>query len=422
MEEKYISLWDKSAEENDYAGHVETTRDADVIVVGGGFTGLSTAYHGAKLGLDIHVLEANKIGYGGSGRNTGLVNAGLWLPPQDVNKKLGTETGASLIETLGKMPEYVFSLIEKHQIQCEATQNGTIHAAHSVAGLKNLEARAQEWQRLGAPVELLTAKETEKKTGTKRFYGGLLDNRAGTINPMGYVRGLARIALAAGARISTGIHVEKLSRENGLWQVQFGEQILRAKAVILATNAYTDNLWPGLKQTFTKINYFNIATTPINEKLYSILPEGHGLWDTGKIMFSLRKDIHGRLVIGSMGSIVKGMEKMSERWAVRNLRRLYPELGEINIENAWHGNIAMTPNHLFRIHKLADNLYTPIGYNGRGITTGTMFGKVFAELLTGKEEAKLPVPITPLSPVKGRLLKQNLMHLAFTVNQFVKSL
>ena len=123
-----------------------------------------------------------------------------------------------------------------------------------------------------------------------------------------------------------------------------------------------------------------------------------------------------------MGSIVKGMEKMSERWAVRNLRRLYPELGEINIENAWHGNIAMTPNHLFRIHKLADNLYTPIGYNGRGITTGTMFGKVFAELLTGKEEAKLPVPITPLSPVKGRLLKQNLMHLAFTVNQFVKSL
>ena len=139
-------------------------------------------------------------------------------------------------------------------------------------------------------------------------------------------------------------------------------------------------------------------------------------------MFSLRKDIHGRLVIGSMGSIVKGMEKMSKRWAVRNLRRLYPELGEINIENAWHGNIAMTPNHLFRIHKLADNLYTPIGYNGRGITTGTMFGKVFAELLTGKEEAKLPVPITPLSPVKGRLLKQNLMHLAFTVNQFVKSL
>ena len=113
---------------------------------------------------------------------------------------------------------------------------------------------------------------------------------------------------------------------------------------------------------------------------------------------------------------------MSEKWAIRNLRRLYPELGEINIENAWYGNIAMTPNHLFRIHKLADNLYTPIGYNGRGITTGTMFGKVFAELLTGEDEAKLPVPITQLSSVKGRLLKQNLMHLAFTVNQFVKSL
>ncbi|MCH2630315.1 MAG: FAD-binding oxidoreductase [Nisaea sp.] len=422
MMEKYISLWDRSAEESDYDGGLETTRTADVIVVGGGFTGLSTAFHGATLGLDIHVLEANKIGYGGSGRNTGLVNAGLWLPPQDVEKHLGPMNGANLIETLGKMPEYVFSLIEKHQIQCEATQNGTIHAAHSPAGLKNLEGRAKEWERLGAPVQLLTAKETEDKTGTKNFYGGLLDNRAGTINPMGYVRGLARIALAAGARLSTGIKVEKISRSNDQWNVHCGAQVLSAKNVILATNAYTDNLWPGLKQTFTKINYFNIATSPIDEKKHSILSEGHGLWDTGKIMFSLRKDIHGRLIIGSMGSIIKGMENLSERWAIRNLRRLYPDLSDITIESAWHGNIAMTPDHLFRIHKLAENLYTPIGYNGRGITTGTMFGKVFAELLTGKNEANLPVPITKPYPVNGRLLKQEFLRLAFTVNQFVKAL
>ena len=250
---------------------------------------------------------------------------------------------------------------------------------HSPEGLKNLEGRAKEWERLGAPVQLLTAKETEDKTGTNKFYGGLLDNRAGTINPMGYVRGLARIALAAGARLSTGIKVEKISRSNDLWNVHCGEQILRAKNVILATNAYTDNLWPGLKQTFTKINYFNIATNPIDEKAHPILSEGHGLWDTGKIMFSLRKDLHGRLIIGSMGSIIKGMANLSERWAIRNLRRLYPDLTDITIESAWHGNIAMTPNHLFRIHRLAENLYTPIGYNGRGITTGTMFGKTLAE-------------------------------------------
>lgn len=422
MNKKYISLWDKSAEESDYVGDLETIRIADVIVVGGGFTGLSTAYHSATLGLDVHVLEAKKIGYGGSGRNTGLVNAGLWLPPQDVDKHLGSKRGASLIETLGKMPEYVFSLIEKHQIQCEATQNGTIHAAHSPAGLKNLEGRANEWQRLGAPVQLLTAKETEDKTGTKKFYGGLLDNRAGTINPMGYVRGLARIALAAGARLSTGIKVEKISRSNDLWNVHCGAHVLKAKNVILATNAYTGDLWPGLQKTFTKINYFQVATSPIDEKVNPILSEGHGLWDTGKIMFSLRKDIHGRLIIGSMGSIIKGMDNLSERWAVRKLRRLFPNLGEITIESTWHGNIAMTQNYLFRIHKLADNLYTPIGYNGRGITTGTMFGKVFAELLTGKNEADLPVPITEPSSVKGRLLKQEFMRLAFTVNQFVKSL
>ncbi len=126
--------------------------------------------------------------------------------------------GQTLSKLWEKCPNTFFSLIEKHQIQCEATQNGTIHAAHSPEGLKNLEGRAKEWERLGAPVQLLTAKETEDKTGTNKFYGGLLDNRAGTINPMGYVRGLARIALAAGARLSTGIKVEKISRSNDLWR------------------------------------------------------------------------------------------------------------------------------------------------------------------------------------------------------------
>ena len=112
----------------------------------------------------------------------------------------------------------------------------------------------------------------------------------------------------------------------------------------------------ALSKRSQKINYFNIATNPIDEKAHPILSEGHGLWDTGKIMFSLRKDLHGRLIIGSMGSIIKGMANLSERWAIRNLRRLYPDLTDITIESAWHGNIAMTPNHLFRIHRLAENL------------------------------------------------------------------
>ena len=152
-----ISLWDASAEETDFASEFPGDCSVDLAIVGGGYTGLSTALHGAKLGLDCHVLEAKHIGYGGSGQNTGLVNAGLWLPPQDVRERLGEEVGSSFIKAFGEAPAYVLSLIEEHQIRCEATRSGTIHAAHSPGGYEDLARRAEEWHRLGAPVDPVEA-------------------------------------------------------------------------------------------------------------------------------------------------------------------------------------------------------------------------------------------------------------------------
>ncbi|GAA6165497.1 FAD-binding oxidoreductase [Pelagimonas sp. KU-00592-HH] len=416
-----ISLWDMSATEPTYDQGLEGDVTCDVAIVGGGFTGLSTALHGAEAGLNCRVLEAQHVGYGGSGRNVGLVNAGLWLPPQDVHDKLGKAKGAELIDRLGKMPEYVFSLIEKHRIECEVTHTGTIHAAHSPKGFEDLARRAEEWHRLGAPVDLLDAETTAQRTGTSQFHGGLLDHRAGTINPMGYARGLARAALAAGATISTGVTATELKRDGDLWKVRTTRGTVTAKHVVLGTNAYTDTLWPGLKQTYTMIHFFQLSTEPLGERAAHILPERQGLWDTAPVMFSLRRDAFGRLIIGSMGAVHGGMSGLSRRWAEKNLARLFPELGKVEFDNAWHGQIAMTPNHLFRIHKLAEGLYSPIGYNGRGITTGTMFGKALAELLTGASEDTLPVPFTALDPVSNRTMKTGFYHTAFAANQCIKS-
>lgn len=420
-EKEAISLWEMSAAEPTHECRLDGDVTCDVAIVGGGFTGLSTALHGAQLGLDCHVLEAKDIGFGGSGRNVGLVNAGLWLPPQDVRKKLGDAKGAELVDRMGRMPGYVFDLIEKHQIQCEVTRTGTIHAAHSPKGFQDLERRAEEWQRLGAPVDLLSADMVAKKTGSQQFHGGLLDRRAGTINPMGYARGLARAALAAGAKISTGVRVTKLVRQNDLWKVKTSSGTVTAKHVVLGTNAYSDDLWPGLRQTYTMIHFFQLSTEPLGNRAAQILSERQGLWDTAPVMFSLRRDAFGRLIIGSMGAIHGGKEGLSRRWAEKNLRRLFPELGKVEFDNAWHGQIAMTPDHLFHIHRLADNLYTPVGYNGRGITTGTMFGKSLAELMTGASEETLPVPVTSPEPVSNRALKTGLLHSAFAANQFIKS-
>jgi len=418
-----VSLWDHSAQEQEPVTDTALADRVDVAVVGGGYTGLSTALFSAEAGLQAQVLEARHVGFGGSGRNVGLVNAGVWLPPAQVREKLGATHGPRFLDQFSNGPAMVFDLIERHQIRCEAVRNGTIHAAHAPSGLRDLEARWKEWDAMGQPVELLDREQAAARTGTNAFHGGLLDHRAGTINPMAYCRGLARAATGAGARIATGVTVTALGRETDGWRVETDRGTLRARAVVLATNAYTDGLWPGLGGTFTTIHYFQLATEPLGARVADILPGGQGLWDTGRIMFSLRRDAAGRLIIGSMGQVIGGAEAgISHRWARRRLARLFPGLGPVRFEDAWHGRIAMTPDHLPRIHVLDEHLYTAIGYNGRGITTGTIFGKAIAGLLAGADPADLPLSVTGMTRVASAPLMKRIYTLAFSANQVLKGL
>ena len=418
-----VSIWNTTAVETEPSQNSAVEGQVDVAIVGGGFTGLSTALHCVEKGLSCHVLEASQIGFGGSGRNVGLVNAAAWLPPQDVRKILGEDDGDRFISHFSRAPDYVFSLIEKYQIQCNATQTGTFHAADGPVGFADLVSRKAEWDRLGEPVDLLSRDEAESYIGSSAFYGALLDRRAGTINPMGYCRGLARVAIAAGALISIGARAKKLQQETGLWRVITNKGTLMARNVVLGTNAYTDDLWPGLKYSFTKINYFQLATSPLGDRIKHILPQQQGLWDTGKIMFSLRRDDSERLIIGSMGNVMGNQSGgVSHRWAQKKLAHLFPKLGWVDFDEAWQGQIAMTPDHLPHIHKLADNLYSPIGYNGRGITTGTVFGQALADLLAGDSEKKLPVPLLTMRRVGSAPVMSCFYKTAFAANQIIKSL
>ncbi len=418
-----MSLWDATSEEPEIESAPVPDQVVDVAIVGGGFTGLSTALHCAEKGLSAHVLEARHVGYGGSGRNVGLVNAAAWLPPAKVREMLGPDQGERFLRRFSEAPTVVFDLIERHQIRCEVTRTGTIHAAHGPSGWDDLQGRHAEWQRLGEPVDLLGREEVAEMVGTAAFHGGLLDHRAGTINPMGYCRGLARAALAAGANVSTGVRVRKLDRENGTWRARTSGGDVRAKAVVLGTNAYTDELWPGLRDVFTIIHYLQFATEPLGPDAKHVLPGRQGVWDTGPIMFNFRRDAHDRLLIGTMGRVIGSKDKgLTRRWAERQIARVFPELGRLSFDEAWHGQIAMTPDHLPRVHQLAPQLWTAIGYNGRGITTGTLFGGAIADLLTGMDPADLPLPMTDPSRAPRARITSRIYDLAFTANQLWKGL
>jgi glycine/D-amino acid oxidase-like deaminating enzyme len=383
---------------------------ADVVIIGGGYTGLSSALHLAESGARVVVLEASEIGFGGSGRNVGLVNAGMWVMPDTLAGTLGQTYGERLIALLGNGPQKVFDLIEKHGIACEVERAGTLHCAVGRKGLEEIEARAKQWQRRGAPVEVLDADETRRKIGGGNYTGALLDKRAGTIQPLGYVRGLARAALTAGAKIFTESAVLSVADNGSRWTVATASGSVRADWVIVATDAYARGPWSQVRQEQIHLPYFNFATRPLSDNLRaSILPERQGAWDTKQVLSSFRFDRAGRLVFGSVGALEGSGAAIHRAWAIRSLRKLFPQLADVEFEAGWFGMIGMTSDNLPRFHKLDRNVIVFSGYNGRGIAPGTVFGGVLATYVLGHvAESDLPLPVAAVEQPRFRAAQEAL--------------
>jgi len=389
---KSHGLWGRTAPSAPKTGPLLGDHLADVVVIGAGFTGLSTALHLAEHGTKVTVLEAVAPGFGGSGRNVGLVNAGMWVPPDDVCAAIGQEYGERLLAVLGRAPDLVFDLIKKHAIACEAVRHGTLHCTHTAAGLQGLMARADQWRLRGAPVEILDAAETQKRLGSQAYNASLLDHRAGTVQPLAYARGLAQAAIGAGAQINTDTKVVSARRETGKWILKSAGGQVTADWVVVATNAYSGNLWPALPQEFIRLPYYQCATKPMTAAQQAvILPGKEGAWDTRTVMRSFRLDAAGRLVFGGIGSLRRGAAPLHLAFSKRVVRKMFPILGDVTFDHAWFGWIAMTQDHLPKFHELAPNVLNFHGYNGRGIGTGTMFGKLMAERILGSA-ADMPLP------------------------------
>ncbi|WP_297778502.1 FAD-binding oxidoreductase [uncultured Roseovarius sp.] len=384
------NLWRDSSRETFAAQPLRGERSVDLAIIGAGFTGLSAALYAAGQGADVAVLEAETVGEGGSGRNVGLVNAGLWLPPDEVCKILGAEAGEHLNAVLAEAPSLVFDLIAQHDIACEPTRNGTLHLAHAPKAMADLESRHAQLAARGAPVRLIDMKTTAQRTGTDRFYGALHDARAGTIQPLAYARGLARAAQTAGALICEGTPVTAAEHRSGQWIITTPGGKLRARHLLIATNAYHRPITHVARPDVPIVQYFQLATAPIGDnRAGEILAGGEGCWDTGLVMTSVRRDQAGRVILGGMGGDVA----LHADWARRKLAQLFPRLAGADIAHAWAGRIAMTYDHLPRIQRMGQGALAIFGYSGRGIGPGTVFGCAAAQALLSGDETGLPVSV-----------------------------
>ncbi len=413
-------LWEMTAPPAPETVAFSGKAEADVVIVGGGYTGFSTALHLAERGTRVILLEGTEIGYGGSGRNVGLVNAGMWVMPDELPGVLGDLHGSRLLELLGNAPRAVFDLVAKHAIDCEINPVGTLHCAVGQSGLDELKQRAEQWARRGAPVRLLDAAETAVKVGTDAYTGALLDMRAGTIQPLAYARGLARAAIAAGAQVFTASPVTGAERNGKRWTVNTARGSVTADWVVVATNAYTVAPWNEVRAELVHLPYFNFATVPLSPELQTkILPEKQGAWDTKEVLSSFRFDKRGRLVFGSVGALRGTGTGIHKSWARRALKKLFPQIGDVAFEAEWYGKIGMTTDNLPRFHRLAENVIGFSGYNGRGIAPGTVFGRTLAELISGAiAEKDLPLPVTDPEAQSFRSAREGYYELGAQVAHF----
>ncbi|SDX54517.1 Glycine/D-amino acid oxidase [Ruegeria halocynthiae] len=415
------SLWLQTSRERVAAQTLSGDLTVDLAVIGGGYTGCSAALAAAQSGASVCLLEAHQIGHGGSGRNVGLVNAGLWLPPDEIRLHLGQAVGDRLIALLAKAPSEVFELIDAHGIACEPVRKGTLHCAHSASGYGDLCTRHAQLSTSGAPVELLDATTSRQRTGSPAVHGALFDPRAGTIQPLAYAVGLACAAQDAGAQICIQSPVRSLRKDNEGWVLRVNGGTVRAKSVIQATNAYHQDI-AITAPDYVPVYYFQYATAPLSHNLRaSILPQGEGCWDTGLIMTSFRLDQEGRFIVGGMGNLSHAGGFAHKAWVRRKLATLYPQLADQPLIEGWHGRIAMTSDHIPKITQIGPNALAAHGFSGRGIGPGTVFGRLMAESLLNGDPSLLPVPPVPEYSENWTGLRHVFFETGAALTHFIKA-
>ena len=372
---------------------------ADVVVVGGGFTGLSAALHLAELGMSVVLLEARDPGWGASGRNGGQVNPGLKHDPSVTQRDFGAERAARMVTFAGNAPDFVFELVRRLQLECAATRCGTLRAASHPKHLAKLRISAGQYERLGAPVEFLERDAIAAATGTTRYAGALLDHRGGALNPLSFARGLARAAAAAGAVVCGDSRALAIERSGSAWRVRTAGGSVVANSLVLATNGYTDGLWPDLRRTVVPVFGAIAATEPLEDgAAASILPGRQVLYESGAVTVYYRVDESRRLLIGGRGPMREIDAAADVPHIVAYARKLWPCLAATAWTHGWGGRLGFTADQYPHVYAPAEGVLVCLGYSGRGVALATAMGALLAKRLADPN-TDFPMPITALKTI-----------------------
>ncbi|MFM7027115.1 MAG: NAD(P)/FAD-dependent oxidoreductase [Chakrabartia sp.] len=381
----------------------------DVLIIGGGFTGVAAALACAEKGLDVVLLEAETIGFGASGRNGGQLIPGLRWSMREIEAAFGRDRAKAVFDLAYGARDRVWARIAQHQIACDL-KPGHFEAAIKPSHFRDM-AREAEWlaTHYGHQSQIVPHADMGRHIASAAYHGGIFDPQGGHFHPLNYVQGLARAAEAAGARLFEQSRVIQTSRNAGVTAETRGG-LVRADMALLATDNWMGDLDAALgRQTIPIMNY-NIATAPL-AGADALLPSDAAIADSRFVLNYFRLSADKRLIFGGGEKYVERPPRDVAAFVRRHMVQVFPQLADVPIDYAWGGAVAVSRNRLPQIGRKGPLFYAH-GFSGHGALVTTLAGELVAEAMAGTAAgfdvmASLPASTFP----GGRWLRRPLATL-----------
>jgi gamma-glutamylputrescine oxidase len=372
----------------------------DVCIIGGGYTGLSSAIHLAGRGYSVVLLEAKRIGWGASGRNGGQCTIGQRKAQDDLEQAYGLEEARRLWDLGVEAVAIVRELIERFGIECDL-KRGNLQTAlkHSDAAWYQRHAEHMQ-EEYGFNIRYVDGAELEYFSGSDVFRGGLVEHASAHLHPLNYALGLAEAAQGLGVRIFENSRVNAYDRARPT-RVSTGLGSVSADYVVLACNGYLEKLEPRVAGKIMPLNNFIIATEPLSEEQQrQINPEDLCVYDAKFVVNFWKLSGDGRMLFGGGENYTRRFPSDIKSFVRKRMLPLYPQLSHARIDYGWGGTLAVTMNRMPSFGRLDPDVYYALGFSGHGVQMATLAGKLIAEAVAGTAErfdvmARIPSPTFP---------------------------
>ncbi|TGP22413.1 MULTISPECIES: FAD-binding oxidoreductase [unclassified Mesorhizobium] len=388
-------------------------RSCDVVIIGGGFTGLSAAAHLAKAGTDVVLIEAHRFGDGASGRNGGQLGTGQRAWAEELEAEYGFSRAKALFDLAEEAKAHLLDFAAANEIEIDYMP-GQLSVAHKKRYVDDYKRHAEIMAgRFGYPhVSFMDAAETAERLGSARYFGGTRDTGTGHIHPLKLVIGTAKVAAAAGARLFERTPSTGIASSGGKVKVTTPKATISAEKCLIAVNAYGGKLEPVSAAHIMPIGSFIGATVPLGAES-KVLPGAESVDDSRFVVRYFRKSKDGRLLFGGREVYAVNDPKDIHIHIRRQIAELYPALKDVEITHGWGGYVGITVPRKPFVREVMPKVISIGGYSGHGVMLSNFFGRLYAEAVAGNRDRlklieDLKVPAFP----GGRRFRAPLLFLA----------